>query len=183
MTSNEISEEQRNKMWKASITSFDEEKEFEETRRCLLNSYNSYVQNHSGYTITVLIGFFAVIFNFDAFLKTIGGTIVFVILLFGIISATIFFALRIVYWSIWVSVTITILPYKAIEYFNTRRILIPINKTVDYFNTVTAENKYYFYKSSYMSVLQFAISRQIREDENKFPWFKKLALIIAGKSL
>jgi hypothetical protein len=43
-----------------------DETDFEETRRCLLTSYYSYVQTHAGYIIALIIGFVAIIATFES---------------------------------------------------------------------------------------------------------------------
>jgi hypothetical protein len=75
------------------------EKEFEETRRCLLNSYHSYVQTHAGYIIALVIGLFSLISRFDAFIKSDGWTVAFVVLVIATILVALYMVCRIFYWT------------------------------------------------------------------------------------
>jgi len=183
MASIETDNEKPKEIWKATITNVDE-KEFEETRRCLLNSYNSYVQTHAGYIISLIVGltvFIAtVISTSNTILKSIGGTITFSILIIGIVVFIIsifYMSLRIVYWTLWASVALTIPEEKVFYHFNTRKISIPIDKTHDYFNTINDENRDYFSKAPNTDIIQVAIGRQLYDfDKVKLPWYKKLAL-------
>jgi hypothetical protein len=45
--------------WYATKTEVDA-KDFEESRRCLLNSYHSYVQTHAGHIVGLILGLAAV---------------------------------------------------------------------------------------------------------------------------
>ena len=76
------------------------ESEFDESRRCLLNTYNSYIQTHAGYMIALIIGFLALLSSFRSFID--GGlvaVIFFVILLAGVLKAFSYILLRITFWS------------------------------------------------------------------------------------
>lgn len=62
------------KPWVATIDNKDDRKEFEETRRCLLNLYHSYILAHAGYVTASAIGLFTLISSFGSIQK-IGATI------------------------------------------------------------------------------------------------------------
>ena len=120
------------KLWVADIKEQDvkqnkiiDETDFEETRRCLLDSYHSYVQNHVGYIVALVIGLVTIIstiiFTFNALLQTIIGTSAFLILLIGIgimLFLTPYNALRIAYWSFFTSIALTIPISLAARLFN-----------------------------------------------------------------
>jgi hypothetical protein len=150
-------------IWKATKENIDND--FEETRRCLLSSYHTYIQTHAGIIIALLIGFFTVISSFDAFLKN--GfwqiqTFLFIGLIVGIIIAVAYMLLRIVYWVILVNVAIT----------------IPIDSVLDHFNKF---NKTYSSKAPNTNIITHAICEKIKFEKNKMPCYKKLALKTAGK--
>ena len=149
-------------IWIATTENID--KDFEETRRCLLNSYHSYVQTHAGYIIALIIGASTVIYSFNAF-RGIGifGTIAFIALILAILGVSGFIGLRIVYWTLWASVAITLTMDKAINYFNDT-------------------NKTYTSKAPNTAIIQNAIDREIHVENDLLPWYKKLALKTAGKS-
>jgi len=154
-------------IWIATKEEVDE-KEFEETRRCLLNSYHTYTQTHAGIIIALLIGLFTIISAFEAFLKN--GfwqiqTFAFIGLIVGILIAIAFMFLRIVYWVTWANVAIT----------------IPIDSALNYFNNA---NKTYSSKAPNTNIITQAIREQIKYDitQGKLFYYKKLALKTARKS-
>jgi len=153
--------------WIATVDKVDE-KDFEDTRKCLLNSYHSYVQTHAGYIIGLIIGASAVIYSFNA-LHAIGvwGIFAFVALILVILGASLFFALRIFYWTLWANVAIIIPIGEALEYFNNRKIT---NKDI--------ENIDYLYKAPNTNIIQIAINGRLNYEVEKhlLPWYKKLAL-------
>jgi hypothetical protein len=161
-----------------------DEADFEETRRCLLNLYHSYVQTHAGYLIALVIGLVTfiptVIFTFDTLLKSLGGTTVFSILIIGIIlmfGLLVLNVVRVYYWTIYAN-NVTFIPIdKAIKYFNERKITIPINKRLEDFPEL------YSYKMPNTNIIQIAIGVQIRNDfkNNASPWYNKLALWLIQK--
>jgi hypothetical protein len=132
--------------------------DFEESRRCLLNSYHSYVQTHAGYLIALIVGFFAVLSAFkDFYTDGIG-----IITLYGIaistpllvILLTILFAsgwitLRILYWSTLASAATT----------------IPIMSALEYFNRVNKPNREVFYRTPApcTQIIQIGIRESIKE--------------------
>lgn len=82
----------------------DQEREFEETRRCLLSSYNSSIQNHAGLLIAFTIGLFELLANWQNFLYSNGfwfyaAFATFWILLAVAVGGFMFTLLRIVYWT------------------------------------------------------------------------------------
>ena len=90
------------------------ETDFEETRRCLFNSYHSYVQNHVGYLIVIGVGFLSLVSTNQYLFKINYGNIVIILaaFIFGIVDF-----LRIEYWTWYANVAI-ILPEKAaIKFF------------------------------------------------------------------
>ena len=48
----------KKEVWKATDVDLPPDK-LEEARHILLNSYHSFVQNHAGYIIAIMLGFFA----------------------------------------------------------------------------------------------------------------------------
>ena len=103
--------------WKATKGRVDET-DFEDTRRCLLNSYHSYVQTHAGYLIALIIGFLAIIATFESFFKTLVGIGFFIFLILALFGTSVFMALRIVYWTYYANVTLTITFGHTIQLFN-----------------------------------------------------------------
>jgi uncharacterized membrane protein len=92
--------------------------DFEESRRCLLNSYNSNVQNHVGYIIAIVIGFVGLVLSSGNFFKNIHSNypfIILIVLIFVIAGFWVF--LRIKYWTNFASVVISLPEYEAINNF------------------------------------------------------------------
>jgi len=73
--------------------------EFEETRRCLLNLYNSNIQTHAGYIIAIIIGVLALISNVETFLKNPILAVIFWILIAMCIGLPIYMIGRISFWT------------------------------------------------------------------------------------
>jgi hypothetical protein len=174
-------DKEKAKIWIATPENIDND--FEETRRCLLSSYQSNIQTHAGYIISLLIGltvFIATIIStYNTIVKSIGGNIIFSILIIGIVLFIIglyYMSLRIVFWTRWASVAITIPKDKALDYFNTREVTIPVDKAYNYFSTITPENKDFFYKAPNTGIIQVAIYRQIQFEKDLLPWYRKIAL-------
>jgi hypothetical protein len=146
------------------------ESDFEETRRCLLSSYHSYVQTHAGYIIALLIGIFASIASFqDFFNYGFYGVFAFVILNVVIFLMSGFMSLRIVYWSLLASNTIGIPMENAIENFNKQNSIY---------------NKPYYNRAPNTQIIQAGINQQLRENiKNKeISRLQKWAIKTAGKS-
>lgn len=131
-----------------------DEEDFEETRRCMLTSHHSYVQTHAGYIIALIIGFSAIVSTFESFIKSTGGTIVFIILILSIIGASAFMTLRIFYWTIYANLTMAIPIDMAFEFFNNN------NKTV--------------YKAPNTVIIQTAVDKYIDNSrKDYFLWHSK----------
>jgi hypothetical protein len=125
--------EPKKKRWVANRYNICE-KEFEESRRCLLNSYHSYVQTHAGYMIAITIGFLTIISNFDSFFKSgpviatlsistvfltfTWGFLAFLILIFLILFASWYMIKRIRYWASYASLAVSLTFDDAILLFN-----------------------------------------------------------------
>jgi hypothetical protein len=128
---------------------------FEETRRCLLNSYHSYVQSHAGYMIALIIGFIALFASVETFWKDIYGIIAFLVLVGFIVAGSIFDYLRIAYWSALVSNTIVVIREQAVQIFN---------------ETNPKSANPYFEEAPYTAILQNAVIHLLQEsacDENQ----------------
>ena len=122
--------------------------DFEETRRCLLNTYNSNVQNHAAYIISLIIGASVIISSFDAFLKIEYGFIPFISLIVLILIVSIFMTRRIKYWTNYVSIAIFLPENYAIKLFEE----YPPEKKFPYSIEAPAPNT---------AILEIAISRYL----------------------
>ena len=165
MASIETDKEKPKGIWIATKENVDE-KEFEETRRLLLKLYHSNIQTHAGYIIALIIGLFTVVSAFKTFfdfhqwgIGVLGFIIVLIILSIG------FMGLRIIYWTIWTNVAIT----------------VPFVSSLKYFNNV---NEAYFSEAPNAEILTQAIRIhiQIEKGKNDFNWYQKIAFRLAGKS-
>jgi hypothetical protein len=151
----------KNMIWIARKEEIKED--FEETRRCLLNSYHSYVQTHAGYIIALIIGLSAIISTFDFFIKTLGGTLGFIFLVFiAIPILTIIMFLRITFWTIFANYAISMPMDKIVANFNEYHI--------KYLENAPAPNT---------AVIQFAILKEIGKNLNNMPFLDKCAVKIA----
>ncbi len=115
--------------WKSDINKCDKA-QFEESRRCLLTAYHTYVQNHAGILIALFIGLTALLSYSDSFSKIQGllsvcgykiitySTLAFWLSLIGICSAIFYDVLRIGYWSLNANEAILMSPDYAYELFN-----------------------------------------------------------------
>jgi len=162
-------ETKENKIWKANREKpiepeLIDEIDFEDSRRCLLNSYHSYVQTHAGYIIALIIGFIAIVVTFESFIKS-SGTIAFVLLIIAIVGTSAFFALRIFYWTLLANVAIR----------------IPIDVALGYFNDYNAEKKRYSCKAPNTAIIQIAIDKQIKYEIEigSLPWYNICAYKVA----
>jgi hypothetical protein len=91
--------------------------EFEESRRCLFNSYHSYIQNHVGYLILMGIALLGLGSTYEALFRIIG--IYFFTFLVGLFFFGIFIDfLRIQYYNYFVNVVLGLTKKDAIKYFN-----------------------------------------------------------------
>jgi hypothetical protein len=160
-------ETKENKIWKANREKpiepeLIDEIDFEDSRRCLLNSYHSYVQTHAGYIIALIIGFIAIIATFESFIKSNVGTFAFIFLIIAIVGTSAFFTLRIFYWTLMVNVAIS----------------IPIDTALGYFNDA---NKTYSCKAPNTVIIEVAIDKQLKLDiqAGSMPWYKRWAYKIA----
>jgi len=108
-------EKQSSEQWKATDRNVNT-KVFEESRKSLLATYNSYVQNHAGYLIAFVIGLIALFTTSSAFFKL--GSPAFFISLGFIIFLIGFDVLRMQYWNALVNTTILVSKTDAIEHFN-----------------------------------------------------------------
>jgi len=134
-----------------------DEKEFEETRRCLLNTYHSYVQNHVGYMIAIVIGFVGLVLSSENFFKNIHSNYIFMIPIVIIFVGIAFYDfLRINYWTYYVSVAIS----------------IPKNLAIDFFNQKCAYPKKA--PAPYTAILQIAIKVALRINaKDRKKWFDR----------
>ena len=154
-------------IWVAKESSINND--FEESRRCLLNNYHSYVQTHAGYLIALILGLFAVIATFKDFLAAgLTGQIAILGLIGSIVIASAFMGLRIIYWSSWASGAITITEDNAIRYFNDEN---KIEKT-------------YLTKAPNTHIIQCGIKYAIKQNiaKNEISFIRKLAIKTARKS-
>jgi hypothetical protein len=156
------------------------EQDFEETRRCLLTSYHSYVQIHSGYVITLIIGLATfiptVIFTFGTLFKSLVGIFAFGFLIAGIVimfAFMVYMVLRIFYWTIYANVALSLPIDKALENFNDF-----INKNKN--KALNRKNKYgkydFSYKAPNTSIIGNAIASEIQNDFSSYTWYKKFVL-------
>ena len=150
--------------WYATRGQIDEP-DFEDTRRCLLNSYHSYVQTHGGYIIALLIGLFAVIATFHDFLVNgFWGSFAFIFLILAILVATTLMAVRVIYWTFYTNIVLTIPIGEAIRLFN------------DYNKLNTTRS--YKEKAPNTAIIQLAIFQSALEaiENNGFSRFQKGAM-------
>jgi hypothetical protein len=119
--------------------------DFDETRRCLLNSYNSYVQNHAGYMIAFIIGFLALMSNFRSFFEA--GPLwilLFCLLIVAVLGVSFYTILRITFWSSFANNAISMSQDYMIS------ILMDAN-----------EPEQFFKEAPFTSILQAAIWQQL----------------------
>lgn len=144
---------------------------FEESRRCLLTAYHSYVQNHAGYLIAIVIGLIALLSTVNSFISIFGSTVFGISTLF-ILGLIFFDLLRMGYWSAYASTTI----------------LISTNYAIDTFNKINAKKISYTveYPAPETAILQWAIHRTllISTQDKKQSFlrrkFLKLAMLTSG---
>ncbi len=87
--------------------------DFEESRRCLLNVYHSYVQNHAGFAIAVIIGAFTLLSSWNSFFgtnKTALSPYIFFSLISALGSAGFYVLIRTMYWTNYAGCLTSILP-------------------------------------------------------------------------
>lgn len=146
-----------------------DEIDFEETRRCLLNSYHSDVQNHVGYLIVIVVGLLGLGSSYESLFKIISNYIfIFVGLL---ILGVLYDFLRIKYWTSYANVAI----------------ILPKNGAIKFFNDNPAERKYPYLKEApapYTAVLQIAIYSYLRNTANDKtnPWLSRQMLKLVLKT-
>jgi hypothetical protein len=151
---------EENEPWEAKKEEICE-KAFEETRRCLLNSYHSYVQTHAAYMIALVIGLLTLISSFAAFFKSFYWIIAFLYLVAGILLA--YVILRTTYWTYYASKAITLTLDDAIMLFNKH-------------NKHRYESKKPYYPKTknppYTAILQIAIAQNLIDDwhAKDLPW-------------
>jgi hypothetical protein len=93
---------EKKQLWVATRESMNKPvTEFDETRRCLLNSYHSDVQTHVGLMIALIIGLLTLVSSFRSFFDI--GLWMFTILLVGVLGVSGYVILRIIYWTSFVS--------------------------------------------------------------------------------
>lgn len=171
---NQPNSEGQPSLWIASKSEIIED--FEETRRCLLNNYHSYVQTHAGYLIALIIGFFAVISAFKDFFSSeafgilwlcgIPISIPFYAIIITISVVSGYAVLRIIYWSTWAS----------------QAIIIPVDEAIQYFNEENKKEHRYLTKAPNTVVIQWGIKHIIKMNLDKFGFFRKRAMKTARKS-
>jgi uncharacterized membrane protein len=160
------------KIWIADDSNVDKNM-FEESRRCLLTAYHSYVQNHAGYLIAIIIGLIALFSTINGFISVF-GLFVFLISALAIGGLIVFDVLRMGYWSAYASTTIVISTKYAIEVFN----------------DINSKKKSYTieYPAPETAILQWAVLRTLwisTKDKNQSFLRRnllKLELWTAGKS-
>ncbi len=146
--------------WNADITSIDnstkiENNLFEESRRCLLTVYHSYVQNHAGYLITLGIGFLVLVSSFESFYRNNYDKCVFWGFMIALVVLLAFCFLRMFYWTTYTNLTIGISQKYACEVFNKQQ--------------NDPENKHGYpisEKAPYTVILQTAIDKALRTNAN-----------------
>jgi hypothetical protein len=138
------------------------ESEFDETRRCLLNSYNSYIQTHAGYMIALIIGLLTLISAFGAFFKSLELTTVFILLIIAILLVSFYVVVRIYYWT----------------YFANTAISVTIDDVILLFNKNNTEFKSFTKKPPCLAILQIAISQKLldEKDAGTVSWVLEIAV-------
>jgi len=160
--------------WKAKNEDISE-KEFEEARRCLFNSYNSYVQTHAGYMIAITIGFLTLISNFDSFFKSgpvytlifstsvslifTLGFVTFLILVILIMLTSLFMILRIIYWTTYAD--------SAMH--------LTLDIVIQTFNKYNSANRDYLTRAPNMAILHMAVTNRFK-NAKALRWYQRWAL-------
>jgi hypothetical protein len=142
--------------------------DFEETRRSLLSTYYSYVQNHVGYMITLVLGLFGLVFAYKD-LFTIIGNFIFVFLVL-ILLGVFYDYVGIKYWTSYTNLAILLPKNLAIELFAK----LPIEKKLLYSEEAPAPCT---------AILEEAIHSRLKYEANdeKVPLWKRLPLKIVLK--
>jgi hypothetical protein len=96
----------------------DFESDFEENRRCLLNTYNSNAQNHGTFLIATAIGFLSLISTWTNFSGSIYYALVFFLLIIGVAILGAFMVFRIGYWTLFANFALSVTLESAISLFN-----------------------------------------------------------------
>lgn len=88
--------------------------EWEETRRCMMQTCTSHIQTSAGLLIALIIGAFTLISGFSSFYSSSNNIITFGFLLSSLIGAGFYFMGKISYWSLFDNVSVCVL-FKDIE--------------------------------------------------------------------
>ncbi|MGA2768373.1 MAG: hypothetical protein ABSF24_08685 [Candidatus Bathyarchaeia archaeon] len=139
-------------------------KEFEETRRCLLISYHSYVQNHAGYLIAIMIGSVVLISSWNNFFMNISSEVIFSLLLIVPIGCVfVYMVWRTFYWTS----------------YATGAIHMSLEDAIPLFNEANSKSKVPYLEEDpapYTAILQMAIWQ--RRKKNKKPLYKRLLRLV-----
>jgi hypothetical protein len=163
----------RNK-WKKTVVPENVKNDFEENRRCLVNSYTTNVQTHAGLLIAATIGGLALFSSWKDFWSISSSFLIVLILEIGfsvliilVIASIVYLTLRTVYWVLYVNLAIT-LPMKFIYHLSKE--------------AVPEDNEYL----PGILMIQNSISQTLRMiqmgrlDYFKLKWYQKAALCLAG---
>jgi hypothetical protein len=157
-------QQQQKKTWifqEKVIRTKDFETEFEENRRCLLNSYSSNAQTHGTFIIAIAIAFLSLIPNWNNFAVSTLYVVVFCLLLIVTLVLGVIMILRIAYWTLLGSGAVT----------------ITLEDAISFFHKYNPKEKYpYYSKPPLMAVIQTAIIHNLAELSEKTAGGKRLSL-------
>jgi hypothetical protein len=146
--------------------------ELEGMRKTLLKMYHSNIQTHAGYLIAIIIGSLTLFSRLDTFFGNslfIGSGWAFLVLLWLILMAGIWAILRIVYWTSYANVALTISVDDMKIGFNNKNARL-VSTGSGYDETKIPPNT---------AVLSFAIDEAHDYPVKPFPLGKRIALITA----
>jgi hypothetical protein len=144
----------------------EQEKEFEETRRCLFNSYHTYVQTHAGYLIAIVIGGITLVVSWKDFIVSgfwhwwlIG---IYVALIILIVLGLGYMIMRTNYWTVHANIATN----PSLDY------------VVSYYETLNSKNpKIYPESTPYLNMLQLTITHLIHNLKREMKRDKKVTLL------
>jgi hypothetical protein len=141
-------------------------REFEETRRCLLNSYNSNIQTHAGYIIVIIIGLLGLISSSRALISAVGVIITLILFVIFIAPLSIYMICRIFFWTYYANSAIALTLDDAIELYK------------NHYQKVDLKMK----EPSIMAILNVAIWQKLVDDDKikRRQVFLKLARWLAN---
>ena len=137
----------------------EQEAEFEETRRCLFNSYHTYIQTHAGYLIAIVIGGITLVVSWKDFIVSgywhwwLIGIFVLLVILAGL--GFLLMIIRTYYWTKYANLAM-IMDKDAVAY---------------YYKTLNLKNPTVYPKNSpHINMLHLTITHRLHELKKKNNW-------------